>query len=473
MKILLTGATGYIAQRLLPVLLAGGHDVICCVRDLARFNTDKYRSAKLTVIKVDFLQPDTLENIPHDIDAAYYLIHSMATSKGDFQQLEQVSAVNFKNRIEKTGARQVIYLSGIVNEEVLSKHLSSRKNVENILRSERYSLTTLRAGIIIGSGSASFEIIRDLVEKLPVMIAPRWLSTITQPVAISNVIEFLYGVLLKEETFNKSYDIGGPDILTYKQMLLRFARVRGLRRWIFTIPVMTPKLSSYWLYFITSTSYSLAQNLVDSMKVEVICRENNLKELLGISLLSYEDAIRAAFQKIELNQVPSSWKDALTSDILNEGIIRHAEVPVNGCYSDYRQIKIDDPERVLNKIWSIGGDNGWYYANWLWVLRGFIDKISGGVGLRRGRKNRTELSPGETLDFWRVLIADRKVKRLLLYAEMKLPGEAWLEFRIDDQNILQQKATFRPLGLKGRLYWYGILPLHKLVFRGMIRKIAS
>ena len=472
MKILLTGSTGYIAQRLLPKLLGNGHEVICCVRDRARFDSEKYRSQSLSVLEVDFLKTETLQNIPVEIDAAYYLIHSMSTSTGDFEKMEEISAINFKNCIQKTKARQVIYLSGIVNEEILSKHLTSRRNVELILASGSYSLTTLRAGIIIGSGSASFEIIRDLVEKLPVMIAPRWLNTRSQPIAVRNVIEFISGVLLNETTFNKSYDIGGPDILTYKQMLLRFAKVRGLKRWIGIVPVMTPKLSSYWLYFITSTSYSLAQNLVDSMKVEVICKDNNLKELLGITPVSYEDAIKEAFEKIELNQVPSSWKDALTSNTLNDGISHYAEVPVNGCYFDYRKLHINDIEKVLNKIWSIGGSNGWYYSNWLWVIRGFIDKLFGGVGLRRGRKNQNEISPGEALDFWRVLIADKTEKRLLLFAEMKLPGEAWLEFRIDNNNVLHQTATFRPLGLWGRLYWYSVLPFHGFIFRGMIRNIV-
>jgi len=473
MKILLTGATGYIAQRLLPVLLDNGIEVICCVRDKARFDSEKYRSTHLSVLEVDFLKTETLQTIPADIDAAYYLIHSMSTSTGDFEKMEEISAINFRNCIQRTKARQVIYLSGIVNEEILSKHLSSRRNVERILGSGSYSLTTLRAGIIIGSGSASFEIIRDLVEKLPVMVAPKWLDTRTQPIAIHNVIEFLSGVLLNETTYNKSYDIGGPDIMTYKQMLLRFAKVRGLKRWIGIVPVMTPKLSSYWLYFITSTSYSLAQNLVDSMKVEVICKENNLKELLGITPVGYEDAIKEAFEKIELNQVPSSWKDALTSNTLNEGISSFAEVPVHGCFFDHRKFLITDSETVINKIWSIGGSNGWYYADWLWGIRGFIDKLFGGVGLRRGRKNQNEVSPGETLDFWRVLIADKREKRLLLFAEMRLPGEAWLEFRIDNNNVLHQTATFRPLGLWGRLYWYSVLPFHGFIFRGMIRNIAG
>ena len=472
MKILLTGATGYIAQRLLPALLGNGHEVICCVRDRARFDSEKYGSHLLSVLEVDFLKTETLQSIPADIDAAYYLIHSMATSTGDFEKMEEISAINFKNCIQQTRARQVIYLSGIVNEEQLSKHLASRMNVERILASGSYSLTTLRAGIIIGSGSASFEIIRDLVEKLPVMIAPRWLETKSQPIAVRNVIEFLSGVLLNDTTFNRSFDIGGPDILSYKQMLLSFGKVRGLKRWIGIVPFMTPKLSSYWLYFITSTSYSLAQNLVDSMKVEVICKDNNLKELLEITPISYEDAIREAFEKIELNLVTSSWKDALTSPTLNDGISRYAEVPVNGCFTDARKHQINDIEKVLDKIWSIGGTTGWYYADWLWGFRGFIDKLFGGVGLRRGRKNQNEISPGEALDFWRVLIADRSEKRLLLFAEMRLPGEAWLEFRIDNQNLLHQTATFRPLGLLGRLYWYCVLPFHAFIFKGMIRNIA-
>jgi uncharacterized protein YbjT (DUF2867 family) len=472
MRILLTGATGYIAQRLLPVLLSSGHKVVCCVRDGKRFNSNKYNSPDLSVIEVDFLKTETLQCIPVDIDVAYYLIHSMSTSTGDFEKMEEISAINFKNCIQQTKTRQVIYLSGIVNEKILSKHLTSRRNVERILGSVSYSLTTLRAGIIIGSGSASFEIIRDLVEKLPVMIAPRWLDTKSQPIAVRNVIEFISGVLLNETTFNKSYDIGGPDILTYKQMLLRFAKVRGLKRWIGIVPVMTPKLSSYWLYFITSTSYSLAQNLVDSMKVEVVCKENDLKEILGIVPVSYEDAIREAFEKIDLNQVSSSWKDALTSNTLNDGISRYAEVPINGCFFDERKLSIADSGKVLNKIWSIGGSTGWYYADWLWGIRGFIDKLFGGVGLRRGRKNQTEISPGDALDFWRVLIADKTEKRLLLFAEMKLPGEAWLEFRIDNNNVLHQTATFRPLGLWGRLYWYSVLPFHGFIFRGMIRNIV-
>jgi len=472
MKILLTGATGYIAKKLLPVLLAEGHEVTVCVRDRKRFDATRFNASALSVIEVNFLDRSTLERIPEDIDAAYYLIHSMSSSTGDFDVMEQASAINFRERMNETRVRQVIYLSGIVNTNLLSKHLASRKKVEEELSQGSYHLTTLRAGIILGSGSASFEIIRDLVEKLPVMVTPRWLNTRTQPIAVQNVIEYLNGVLLKESLFDKSFDIGGPDILTYKEMLLRFAAVRNLKRKIFVVPVMTPKLSSYWLYFVTSTSYKLAVNLVDSMKVEVICRENDLPGQLNIKLLSYEEAVRMAFDKIEHHEVFSSWTDALSSSILEKGVTDLITVPSFGCLQDKRVKRITDVETVLDRIWSIGGRNGWYYANWLWGMRGFLDKLSGGVGLRRGRKESSQLSPGDSLDFWRVLLADRNEKRLLLFAEMKLPGEAWLEFKIEN-DLLIQTATFRPLGLKGRLYWYSVMPFHELVFRGMINRIAS
>jgi uncharacterized protein YbjT (DUF2867 family) len=473
MKILLTGVTGYIAQRLLPVLLGNGHEVICCARDISRFNQSNYSDQNLTVIEADFLNEKSLHKIPNDIDIAYYLIHSMSTQSGDFEKMEENCAMNFKNRIEKTNAKQVIYLSGISNAYELSKHLSSRKNVETVLSSPSYALTTLKAGIIVGSGSASFEIIRDLVEKLPFMITPRWLKTRCQPIAIRNVIEFMIGVIDKPETYNKSYDIGGPDVLSYKEMLLQFAKIRGLKRHIVIVPVMTPKISSYWLYFVTATSFALAKNLVNSMKVEVICKPNNLSVLLGIELIRYDKSIELAFDKIEQNQVLSSWKDAQTSNLFRDGLSKFIEVPINGCYKDIRTKKVSDENLSLNKIWAIGGKSGWYYGNWLWEIRGFLDQLAGGVGMRRGRKSDTEITPGDALDFWRVLLADKKEKRLLLFAEMKLPGEAWLEFKIDENQILTQTATFRPLGLFGRIYWYAVLPFHGLIFVGMIKKIAE
>jgi uncharacterized protein YbjT (DUF2867 family) len=473
MKILLTGATGYIAQRLIPILLENNHEIVCCVRDKNRFNHAKYKSSKISVIEVDFLDAQTLTNIPLDIDVAYYLIHSMSTQSGDFESMEEICATNFRNRIAQTAAGQVIYLSGISNAKELSKHLSSRKNVESILLESTYALTTLRAGIIVGSGSASFEIIRDLVEKLPFMIAPRWLKTKCQPIAIRNVVEFLTGVIGKIETYNKSFDIGGPDILTYKEMLLRFAKIRGLKRTIWIAPIMTAKLSSYWLYFLTSTSYTLAKNLVNSMKVDVTCKPNNLAELLEIDLFTYEESIELAFDKIQQNQVLSSWKDAQTSNIFSKGLSKFIEVPENGCFRDTRSQKVDNLDESLKKIWSIGGKTGWYYGNWLWEMRGLMDRSVGGVGLRRGRKSDIDIVAGDALDFWRVLLADKEEKRLLLFAEMKLPGEAWLEFKIDEDSILTQTATFRPLGLFGRLYWYAVLPFHGFIFKGMLNKIAK
>ena len=472
MKILLTGVTGYIGKRLLPVLLNEGHEVVCCVRDKRRFDISKYRTENISVIEVNFLEKESLMAIPSDIDAAYYLIHSMSASTNDFTALEKLSATNFRDRINQTQAKQVIYLSGIVNDEKLSKHLLSRKLVEDILSEGRYQLTTLRAGIIIGSGSASFEIIRDLVEKLPFMIAPKWLNTKSQPIAIRNVIEFLKGVLMVEKTFGNSYDIGGPEVLNYREMLLRLANVRKLNRKVIVVPVMTPRLSSYWLYFVTSTSYKLAVNLVNSMKVEIICKENDLAKMLNIELISYENAVKLAFETTENQEVLSSWKDALTSHGLEKGVTRLIEVPVYGCFNDSRSTAIDDDNKVMERLWAIGGRTGWYYANWLWEIRGFMDKMVGGVGLRRGRRDNHEIVAGDSLDFWRVLYANKNEKRLLLFAEMKLPGEAWLEFKIKDK-VLYQTATFRPLGLWGRIYWYSVLPFHFIIFKGMIRRIAS
>ena len=319
MKILLTGATGYIGKRLLPVLVEQGHEVICCVRDLSRFNPPSSLKTKIEIIQIDLLDKDSLSKIPLDIDAAYYLVHSMSASS-NYKSLEQQSAINFKNALNNTTAQHVIYLSGITNEIELSEHLESRKIVEVELNTGNYSLTTLRAGIIIGSGSASFEIIRDLVEKLPIMVAPKWLNTKCQPIGIADVIKILSKTLLNKATYNQNFDIGGPDILTYRAMLLEFANVRKLKRHIYTVPVMTPKLSSYWLYFVTSTSYKLAVALVHSMKVEVICRKNNLNKILNIAPIKYHKALKNAFAKIEKNQIISSWKDAYISSGINSHI---------------------------------------------------------------------------------------------------------------------------------------------------------
>ncbi len=472
MKILLTGANGYIGMRLLPELLEKGHEIICAVRDKNRLPLDPETTKKITVVEVDFAEKVNLENFPKEIDAAYYLIHSMSSSTTDFDEIEARSAENFNKYMAATSVKQVIYLSGIINQEELSKHLSSRKKVEEILYKGNYHLTVLRAGIVVGSGSSSFEIIRDLCEKLPVMIAPKWLKTKIQPIAIRDVIAFLSGVLDNEKCFDKSFDIGGPDVLTYKEMLMKYSKIRGLKLWIISVPVMSPRLSSYWLYFVTSTSYKLAVNLVDSMKMEVVARNNDLQEILDIQPISYEEAIKKAFVKIEQNLVISSWKDSLVAGRISN-LKEYIQVPKYGCLKDEKKLEVTNPERALNNIWAIGGSHGWYYANSLWKIRGFMDRLVGGVGLRRGRTHPDQIYTGDALDFWRVLYADRESKRLLLFAEMKLPGEAWLEFCINENNELIQTATFRPKGLWGRLYWYLMLPFHYFIFGGMIKKIAE
>ncbi len=473
MKILLTGANGYIGMRLLPLLLQAGHEIVCAVRDTNRLSVSPEVRAQIEVIEIDFLETPKKNHIPKDIDAAYYLIHSMSSSTTDFDEKEALSAQNFNIYLDQTDCKQVIYLSGIVNENNLSKHLRSRKNVEETLKKGKAALTVLRAGIIVGSGSSSFEIIRDLCEKLPVMITPKWVNTRCQPIAIRNVMHYLQGVLGKKECYQDSFDIGGPDILTYKEMMLGYAKVRNLKLYIFTVPVMTPKLSSYWLYFITSTTYKLALNLVDSMRIEVVTKDNRLREMLNIQPISYAESIEMAFDKIEQNQVTSSWKDSLVSGRLKYNLNEYIQVPTYGCVFDKQKIQLSDPDLALENIWSIGGKKGWYYGNWLWKIRGWVDKLFGGVGLRRGRTHPDKIFSGDVLDFWRVLLADKDKKRLLLFAEMRVPGEAWLEFKIDNNNVLHQTATFRPRGLRGRLYWYSMLPFHYFIFDGMLKNIAT
>ena len=473
MKILLTGANGYVGRRLLPELLEQGHEVVCCVRDQYRLGLDKQTLSRVTIWEVDFLNQPDFSNLPENIDVAYFLIHSMSASTHHFDEMEAKVAHNFNLYMDQLKVNQVIYLSGIVNDPNLSKHMQSRSNVEQILLKGNQNTTVLKAGIIVGSGSSSFEIIRDLCEKLPIMITPKWVLTKSQPIAIRDVIKFLTGVINRPDCFNQSFDIGGPNIITYKQMMQLYAKTRGIKLAIITIPIFTPKLSSYWLYFVTSTSYTLAANLVDSMKMEVVCKDNRLQKMLGIKPISYVEAIKLAFLKIEQNLVISSWKDSLSSSRFKENLSAYIQVPTYGCLKDTKKLQLTNPELALDNIWSIGGLKGWYYGDWMWKVRGTIDKLFGGVGMRRGRTSPTQIDNGDALDFWRVLLANREEKRLLLFAEMKVPGEAWLEFRIDENNILHQIATFRPKGIPGRLYWYAMIPFHFFIFDGMIRNIAS
>lgn len=472
MKILIAGSTGYVGKRLVHALHEAGHELVLCIRTKEQMY--------LTLPKVSYHLIDLVKEdqtpFPKDIDAAYFLVHNMKI-KGHFEAEEDVAARNFVRLINNTHAKQIIYLSGLISSPKLSQHLRSRFHVEQILMTSKCALTTLRAGIIIGSGSASFEIIRDLVEKLPFMIAPRWTKNRCQPISILDVIFYLKSVLLDKRTFNRSFDIGGPQILTYQQMMLEFAKVRRLKRYIITVPFFSARMSSYWLYFVTSTNYDLAKALVDSLRCDAICLDFQIEALYPLKKITYEEAIRRAFTKIEQNEVVSSWKDALSSSSIPPDILNAVEVPTYGCLSDIkkRQINQDQVEACQARFFGIGGKRGWYAMDSLWKLRGFIDKLVGGVGLRRGRTNPDTIKTGESLDFWRVILADPISHRLILFAEMKLPGEAWLEFKIvetDGKFTFIQKATFRPAGVWGRLYWYAMLPFHHFIFSKMANRIA-
>ncbi len=480
MRILLTGANGYIGMRLLPVLVEAGHEVTCVVRDRNRFQPSPDLLNKINIIEFDFLQPENaLQHFNKKyFDVAYYLIHSLGDTSTTLKEYEIRSAGCFVLVATLTQVKQIVYLSGISNEKNLSKHLMARKAVKDVFMRSGIAYTIFEAGIIVGSGSVSFEIIRDLTEKLPVMIVPRWLNSRCQPIAIRNVINYLHRCLLNEQTLFKTFEIGGPDVLTYKQMLLEFAAVRGYKRYIFSLPVFFPGPSAYWLYFTTSANITIARQLVQSMKNDVICKEHTIHEIIPQELIPYREAIKLAFLKIEQNMVVSSWTDAASSSLSRLDVNQYVEVPVNGCYKVRKWIEIDKDkvEEIATRFFGIGGNQGWYYADKLWRIRGLMDKLVGGVGLGRGRRSDVDIQPGDALDFWRVLLVDRKNYRLLLFAEMKLPGEAWLEFSIvknENRCLLKQTATFRPRGILGRNYWYAMLPFHYFIFINMLKRIAG
>lgn len=473
--LLLTGANGYIGLRLLPALLDAGHRITAVVRDRRRFPEGDFADAgdKLQVIEGDFLKPHSLPDFPADLDAAYYLLHSM-DSGGNFAANEEATARSFIVALRKTRCSRILYLGGLIDEsQPLSPHLGSRLHVEEVLRESGIPLTVLRASIIVGSGSASFEIVRDLAEKLPLMICPRWVNTRCQPIAIRNVIDYLTGLLQRPETAGKTYDIGGPEVLRYRDLLEGYAAVRGLRRWFLPVPFLSPKLSSWWLYLMTATSFPLARTLVDSMKNETVCRDQAIRDVLAPPLLNYREAVEKALARIAQNRVPSSWFDALNAGSLAPRFVDAIQVPAHGVLRDEQRVPLKAPRStVIDALWSLGGQRGWPAMKWAWRLRGWLDRLVGGTGLRRGRRHPKELRPGDALDFWRVLVADRDRGRLMLYAEMRLPGEAWLEFEIEG-DALRQTATFRPQGLSGRAYWYAILPLHWLLFPRMAKRLAA
>lgn len=480
MQVLVTGANGYIGLRLVRALLDAGHEITAAIRDRRRFPAEEFGAdeSRLHVVEADFLDARSLTSLPREVDVAYYLIHSMG-SGGGFAGREERCARHFCAAAVSSKWKRIIYLGGLTaDDEPLSEHLASRRRVERILGDCGVPLTVLRASIIVGSGSASFEIIRDLAEKLPVLITPRWVHTRCQPIAIRNVLGYLTGVALRPETAGESYDIGGPDVMSYLKLIEGYCEVRGLRRYFLPTRLLSPRLSSLWLCLLTSTSFPLARALVDSLTHETVCHDGRIRELVPLELLTYREAVERALARIAQNHVPSSWIDSLAAGTLPPRLFDAVKVPEHGVYQDSRTVPLAAPrEQVIDRVWSIGGTNGWPSMNWAWRLRGSMDKVCGGIGIRRGRRHPTELRPGDALDFWRVVLADRAKGRLILYAEMRLPGEAWLEFAVDEfpdgKAGLRQTATFRPKGLLGRLYWLAVLPFHFLLFARMVRRLAA
>jgi len=480
LKILLTGANGYIGLRLLPSLLDAGHKVVGLVRDKGRFPSAQFEpfiaDGRLELLEGDMLVPEGLPPFPNGIDAAYYLLHSMGAGHG-FEERESACAGNFLKWCEGSACGRIIYLGGLVPEKGLSKHLRSRENVNLVLRSGPVPVTTLRASIIVGSGSASFEIIRDLVEKLPVMITPKWTLTRCQPVAIRNVVGYLTGCLESAETVGEDLDMGGPEVLTYRDLLRQYASTRGLSRLVIPVPLLSPRLSSHWLHLVTATTMPLAKALIESLTNETVCRDDRIVKMIPQERLTYRQAIETAFTRIAQNRVPSSWIDSLSSGRLNPDFFRSIKVPEHGVLRDRQVVALRaDRQEVIRGVWSIGGRNGWPSMNWAWRVRGIMDRMVGGTGVRRGRRHPTDLFPGDALDFWRVVLADKggseNPARLILSAEMRMPGEAWLDFEVTGEKLIQT-ATFRPRGLFGRAYWYAVLPFHILLFPRMAERLAS
>lgn len=476
-KILITGANGFVGKRLILYLLNQGHEIyaLCRIKGAKVFAEDW---PNLHYIWGDLRNSETLKEIPEEIEAAYYLVHSMSEIVGNLVDTELEVVEQFLKGVKNTRIKQIIYLGGIINDEtMLSPHLKSRLLVEQALKQSGIPYTVLRASIIIGAGSASFEIIRDLCEKLPIMIAPKWVESLCQPIAIGDVLFYLSSVLLNQQCLNKTFDIGGPEVFSFKEVMLRYAKFRNLKRWIINVPVLTPRLSSYWLVFITSVRYSLCSYLVESMKTSTVVQRNEIQTIIPHECLTYTEALDLAFQKIAQNEVISSWMDSWEILGNDPNIENYIQVPEEGCLKDERRVVVkDSKEAAIERIWRIGGSTGYYALNWAWYLRGLFDKMIGGVGLNRGRRHPSEIHEGDSIDFWRVILADKVNGHLILFAGMKVPGEAWLQFKFeqkDDGLFLVQTATFRPKGILGRLYWYTLIPFHYIIFRKMAMALAG
>lgn len=473
--VLVTGVTGYVGGRLVPRLLEAGYRVRVLVRGEPQRLSSRSWYEQVDIVVGDVLQPEGLVTAMEDVDVAYYLIHSMRDNT-EFSQRDIQAAQNFAQAATAAGVKRIIYLGGLGDpQDELSEHLQSRQETGTALRQAGVPVTEFRAGMIVGSGSLSFEMVRHLTERLPVMICPRWVFVRSHPVAIRDVLSYLVAAIETPESSGQIIEIGGADTLTYAEMMQGYARIRGLRRIIIPVPVLTPRLSSYWAHWVTPIPASIARPLIKGLRYELVARDNLAHELFpDIEPIDYETAVTRALKRVEDGQIESLWSDALAS---SKGDVRPVYLTQEqGMLIERRQKAVDaSPEVVYQAFSGLGGERGWPPYNWLWRVRGAIDRLVGGVGLRRGRRHPDQLREGEALDFWRVE-AIQPDRLLRLRAEMKLPGRGWLQFEAqpvqEGQTELVQTAYFAPKGLSGLLYWYGVYPLHGLVFAKMINSIA-
>ena len=478
---LVTGATGYIGGRLIPDLLAKGYKVRVLARNAIRLKDHTWIN-DVEVVEGDAFDSKAVEKALKGVDVAYYLMHSLM-EKADFESQEIKMAQIFGKAGKKQNIDRIVYLGGIVPAKAnLSQHMSARANTGKALRESGVPTIELRAGIVIGSGSASFEMLRHLTERLPFMITPKWLNIRIQPIAVRDVLYYLVGAATIDKKNSGSFDIGGPDIFTYKTMMQKYAEVAGLRkRIIVPVPVMTPKLSSGWVGLVTPVPYTLAKRLVASLKNEVVVGDDRIRKLIPDpkgGLTTFKRAVELALVRIKDNQVETRWSDASISWTPSDPLPTDPQWSGGSVYKDVRKLDSKDPVDVVwKRIEAIGGDNGYSTATWAWELRGLADKVTGGVGLRRGRRDPDHLLVGDALDFWRVEKLDRP-KTLRLRAEMRMPGLAWLEFLVEPDAKtggckITQTATYAPKGLIGHIYWWSVWPMHGIVFPSMIKKMAN
>ena len=477
---LVTGATGYIGGRLVPELLDAGHDVRVLVRDEGKARAHLWAN-DVEIAVGDATDADDVRSALHGVDVAYYLLHSIGTG-GDFAETERRIASTFADAAADAGVQRIVYLGGMVPEdEELSEHLRSREQVGDVLLESGVPTAVLQAGVVIGSGSASFEMLRYLTERLPVMVTPRWVHSRIQPIAIRDVLRYLVGCAALPADVNRRFDVGGPDVLTYLEMMQGYAKVAGLpRRRVMPVPVLSPWLSSHWVGLITPVPASLARPLVESLRNTVVAADQDIKQYVPDppdGLIGYERSVELALTKIQDLDVPTRWSSATTPGAPSEPLPSDPDWAGGSLYQDSRTREVNaSPAALWSVIEGIGGQNGWYSWGLAWRIRGLLDRMVGGPGLRRGRRNDRELVVGDALDFWRVE-ATHDERFLRLRAEMKVPGLAWLELQVGSTDggttTFHHRALFHPHGLLGHLYWWSVLPFHGIVFGGMQRNIAK